>query len=150
MVLAAIIALLGLGWGHEKSGDTRIRVLVPADVSRAAARNLTLDTRAPGPILTLDGVEVGKGEGLTFSVLATSADPHVPPTVLAVTGLVGTSHGAPAQPLTKVIMVVPLNAHANEVVAGKTAVTLTLRLKNPARGPLRVRKATLSTAPSEN
>ena len=101
MVLAAVIALLGLGWGHEKSGDTRIRVLVPADVSRAAAANLTLDTKAPGPILTLDDVEVGKGEGLTFSVLATSADPHVPPTVLAVTGLVGKSHGAPDQPLTK-------------------------------------------------
>jgi hypothetical protein len=149
MVLAAVIALLGLGWGHEKSGDTRIRVLVPADVSRAAAANLTLNTKAPGPILTLDGVEVGKGEGLTFSVLATSADPHVPPTVLAVTGIVGKS-GAPTQPLTKMQLVVPLNAHANEVVAGKTAVTLTLRLKNPARGPLRVGKATFSTVPRKD
>src|SRR4051794_17112577 len=118
MVLAAVIALLGLAWLPEKSGDTRIRVPVPREVSRAAAASLTLNNDAPGPILILHGVEVGKGEGLTFSVLATPADPKSPPTVLAVTGLVGRAQASPAPPLRKMQLVVPLNAHANEVIAG--------------------------------
>jgi hypothetical protein len=63
-----------------------------------------------------------------------------------VTGVVGKSQDAPAHPMTKMQIVVPLNSHANEVVADKTAVTLTLRLKHPERGPLRVASAKFSPA----
>jgi len=150
MILAAVIAVLGLGWLPDKSGDTRIRVPVPREVSRAAAARLTLDANAAGPILILHGLEVGSGEGLTFSVLAAPSDGKSRPIVLAVTGVHGRSQASPAKPLTKMQLVVPLNARANEVIAGKTAVTLTLRLKNPARGPLRIDRATFSTDPQSD
>jgi hypothetical protein len=147
MILTAVIALLGLGWLPDESGDTRVRVTVPREVSRAAEAKLTLNTDGPGPILILHGVEVGAGEGMTFSVLAMPADGKGKPIVLAVTGVAGRSQESPAKPLTKMRLVVPLNSRANEVVAGKAAVTLTLRLKNPTRGPLRVDRATFSTDP---
>jgi hypothetical protein len=144
MIFAAVIALLGLGWLHDESGDTRIRVTVPREVSRAAEARLTLDDHTRGPILILHGLEVGAGEGLTFSVLAMPSDGKGKPIVLAVTGVAGRSQESPKKPLTRMELVVPLNARANDVIAGKTAVTLTLRVKNPARGPLRVERATFS------
>jgi hypothetical protein len=146
MILAAVIALLGFGWSPEKS-DTRIRVPVPREISRAAEARLVLSDNVRGPILILHGLEVGSGEGISFSVLAMPSDEKGKPIVLAVTGVQGRSQESPAKPLTKMQLVVPLNARANAVIAGKTAVTLTLRLKNPARGPLRIDRATFSTDP---
>jgi len=146
MIFAAIIALLSVAWLPE-TGDTRIRVPVPPGVARAAAARLTVDANAPGPVLILHGVEVGQGEGFTVSILAAPAEGQGKPILLAVTGVVGRSQASPTKPLMKMQLVVPLNARANEVIAGKTTVTLTLRLKNPARGPLRVDKATFSTEP---
>ena len=138
------LVLMALAAQPEHGADTRIRVTVPREVARAAKVNAISDATAPGPILVLEDVEVGAGEGLTFSVLAPSPVPQQPPIVLAVTGVVGKSQDVPAPPLTKMQIVVPLNARANEVLAGKAAVTLTLRLKHATRGPLRVRAATLS------
>lgn len=130
----------------EQGTDTRIRVTVPPEVARAATAKAISDPKAPGPVLVLEDVEVGAGEGVTFSVLAPSTDPDVPPLVLAVSGLAGRSQETPAQPLSKMRMIVPLNSRANEVLAGKSVVTLTLRLKNPRRSPLRVGSASLSIA----
>jgi hypothetical protein len=144
--ITAGVAAITLACVLIADADTRIVVAVPERVSRDAAARLAGDTDAPAPILILDGVEVAQGEGLTFSVLSVSPDKSTPPTVLAVTGVVGTSQAVPAEPHRKLKLVVPLNERASAVLAGKTSVTLTLRLKNETRPPLRVERAYFSTA----
>src|SRR4051812_38530496 len=106
---AVVLAAINLGCLLRADADTQLVVPVPVQVSRAAAATLAGDTDTARPILILDGVEVGQGEGVTFSVLSPSADPSKPPTVLAVTGIVGRSQTTPAEPLTKMKLVVPLN-----------------------------------------
>src|SRR5262249_13578532 len=108
------------------------------------------DATAAAPILILDGVEVGQGEGVTISVLSAPPDQSTPPLVLAVTGVVGRSQSVPVEPLSKMKLVVPLNERAAGVLAGKSSVTLTLRLKNANRPPLRVERAYFSTADRPN
>ena len=139
-------ALFTMGCFLRAAADTQIRVAVPADVSRAATARMAGDGAAPGAILILDGVEMGAGEGFTFAVLAPASAPNSTPTVLAVTGMVGRPQAVPAAPVTKVKLVVPLNERANQILAGKTTVTLTLQIKDSNRPALRVDKAFFSTS----
>jgi hypothetical protein len=144
--VAAAIASLGFACVLNADADTRLVVRIPDEVARSAAAKLAGDGEATGPILVLEGVEVGQGEGLTVTVLAPARDPSDAPIVLAVTGIVGRSQTAPVEPLTKMKLVVPLNDRAPAFIAGKTSVTLTLRLRNATRPPLRVERAYFSTA----
>jgi hypothetical protein len=142
---AAVVAVISLACVLQGDADTQVVVAVPDQISRAAAAQLA-GGNAANPILILDDVEVGQGEGLTFSVLSTPADSSTPPAVLATTGVVGKSQGVPAEPVMKMKLVVPLNERAAAVLAGQTSVTLTLRLKNAAtHPPLHIARAYFST-----
>src|SRR5437667_3301104 len=80
---------------QARASDTRLRVTVPSAVAAAAARRAAGDPAATPPILILEGLEFGDGEGLTIAILG----PCSPAPVLAVTGIVGHAQKQPQPPL---------------------------------------------------
>ena len=110
---------------------TKLRLDVPERVANASAT----------PILILEGVEIGAGEGMTIEVLG-PGDPRTNerPT-LAISGLVGAPQRELAEPREQMDLVIPLNETAARLLAGRTEITLTVRLRSPGREPLKIRRA---------
>jgi hypothetical protein len=119
-------AMLGVGLaaflGCAQSPDRNVDIPVPAEVARGAAP----------PILVLEGVELGQDEGITIQVLAGR-------TVLGSAAMVGAKQSRPHPPLVIHTLIVPLNDRAREVLAGKSQVSLTLRVDaGPGRPALKL------------
>jgi hypothetical protein len=142
-----VLSLLCASCAWAAQGQTKLYLTVPSVVADAAQARLAGNTKAPPPILILEGLEVGKGEGFTFRVLGPTGDKSASLPVLAVTGVVGHKQRVPEAPVKKMKLVVPLNDRAAAILAGKTDVTLTLELENDLGRPaLKIEKAFFSTS----
>lgn len=117
------------------TGDTDVRVSVPAKVA---------EDRGATPVLVLERVEIGAGEGMTIEVVGPPDPETGQRAILAVSGLVGAAQSELAEPREYPTLVVPLNETASRLLAGKREITLTLRLRDsPGRAPLKVERAYL-------
>jgi len=138
MVLAAILTSASDG-----GSETILHLPVPKTVAAQAALRTAGDRRVPPPILILEGVELGAAEGITIQVLG----PPEPGSsglgpVLAVTSMVGRPQKTPHPPFHKVTLAVPLNDRAAKFLAGRSDVTLTLKVtKSPGRPAVKVARA---------
>jgi hypothetical protein len=95
---------------------------------------------ASTPVLMLEGFEVVTGETMTLEVLGPPEGKSKAQAVLAVSGLVGSDeHGG----IETMDLVVPLNERAARLLADRSEVTLTLRLRR-GRHPLKWKRAYLS------
>jgi hypothetical protein len=125
---------------------------VPPEVSRHVAARAKGDASSPPPILMLEQVEVGAGEGLNIHVLgpADQPDPKTgEPMILAVAGTVGSPQKAPEAPVQVMDLVIPLDDKALALLAGKEEIRLTLRVVNsPGRPPLKLKRAYFHTGES--
>lgn len=126
----------------DPGAETAVRVSVPKEVAAQAAARARGDAAAPAPVLILEGVELGRGEGLTFDVLGpadrrkSGARP-----VLAVTGLVGEPQKVLVEPRQIMTLVVPLNDRALPLLAGKSEIALTIHVEDAGRPRLRFKRA---------
>jgi hypothetical protein len=100
----------------------------------------TGEAKAPPPILILEGVELGEGEGITVRVLGPSAaGSSVPAPVLRSASMVGQAQKVPKPPLRKTTLAIALNDRAVELLAGRSEISLTLSVTNsPGRARLKV------------
>lgn len=133
----------------NEGAQTTVRLTVPQQVATEAAARAAGDAASPPPILMLEGLEAGQGEGLTIQVLGPPEPGSSQPSVLAVTGLVGPRQKEPAEPLQRMTLPVPLNEKASQLLAGKREVTLTLQVEDsPGRPPLKFERAYFDTGES--
>lgn len=127
------------------ASTTALLLEVPPEVARHAAARAEGDASSPPPILMLEELEVGAGEGLTLHVLgpADQPDPKTgEPMVLAVAGTVGSPQNSPAAPVQVMDLVLPLDDDSLQLLVGKNEVRLTLRVVNsPGRPPLKFKRA---------
>lgn len=121
----------------EKESDAvTLRLTVPREVASHAAKRMRGDASAPPPILVLQNLVVGAGEGFELVVAGPEGE------TLAVSGLVGERQSTLAQPVDRMTLVVPLNDDGARLVSEKTEVTLTLRVSDsPGRPRLEFEKA---------
>jgi hypothetical protein len=129
----------------QGESEIKVRVEVPKELSERAARHT--ETWTP-PILILQGIETGYGEGLSFQVLGQSNDKgsagHL---VLAETGIVGQKQTVLRKPLQKINLTVPLNEKSIPFLADQKEVTLTLKINDAKGRPvLKVARAYFQTA----
>ncbi|HEV8582510.1 MAG TPA: hypothetical protein VGX68_25880 [Thermoanaerobaculia bacterium] len=123
--------------------ETTIRLAVPKQVAAEAAARASGNAAAPPPVLMLENLEVGAGEGLTIQVLG-PAEPgsSKPRPVLGVAATVGSPQRVPKAPLRRLTLAVPLNDKASRLLAGKSEVSLTLQVEeSPGRPPLKFKRA---------
>jgi hypothetical protein len=114
----------------DKGADSTLQLVVPKEVAADASRRAAGDMKAASPILVLEGME-WTGNSLRIKVLGPSTPgSEEPAAVLAVTGLVGTRGDGADNAPQKMDLVIPLNAKGSQILAGRTKVTLTLRLDN--------------------
>ena len=136
----------------QPGAQTTIRLTVPKTVAAQAAARAAGDASSPSPILMLEDLELGYGEGLTIDVLG-PAEPGTdgPRTVLGVAAMVGPTQKELKAPLRYMTLAVPLNDKASQLLVGRSEVTLTLRLEDsPGRPPLKFKRAYFETGePSE-
>lgn len=120
-----------------------VSVTVPKPVAAQAGARLAGDTHAPTPILMLQDLEVGAGEGLTVHVLGPrEPGSGKPGTLLAVASLVGSRQRSLAEPRKRMTMAVPLNDEGTRLVKGHSEVVLTLQvLGSPGRPALKFTRA---------
>jgi hypothetical protein len=127
----------------DAGGETTLRLTVPKEVATHAALRAAGDSGAPPPILILEGVELGHGEGFTIKVLGPPEPGSSEPSpILAVAGMVGDRQKTPMPPLQEVTLAVPLNDRASRLLVGRSEITLTLKVTNsPGRPPLKLARA---------
>ena len=133
-----LVGLLASATAH--AGETTLHLNVPKRVAADAAQRAAGDHAVAPPILVLEGLEVGSDEGLEITVLGPPRGAGGPGRILGSTGMVG----SPDSPrLTqKFTLPIPLNDEGAKLVAGQSAVTLTLRAAGrPARTPLKFDRA---------
>lgn len=139
-----------------------VHLPVPARVAAQAASRAAGDATAAAPILMLEDLELGAGEGIEILVRAapeppTAATGHAEgeerqeraerpdrhPPVLGAAGTVGKRQATHlAEPVERVTLAIALNDQASRLLAGKRSVTLTLEVEgNPGRPPLRFKRA---------
>lgn len=141
LVFATIFAALACA--ADGTARTTIRLSVPPQVAAEAAARTSGDTEAPPPVLMLEGLEVGAGEGLTIRVLAPATAGSK---VLAEAGTVGEPQERPRQPLQRMTLAVPLDREASRLLADKREITLTLEVAySPGRPPLQFERAYFDT-----
>jgi hypothetical protein len=131
----------------QPSAETTIRLKVPKQVAAQQAARAAGDAAAPSPVLMLEGLELGSGEGLTIQVLG-PAEPGAsrPRPVLGVAATVGPPQKALRAPLRHMTLAVPLNEKASRLLAGKSEVTLLLQVEDsPGRPPLKFKRAYFDT-----
>lgn len=130
---------------------TTLRLTVPREVSAQAASRAAGDASAPPPILMLEDLEVGDGEGLTILVLGPSEPGSGKPRpVLGQAATVGLPQKVPKMPLQKMTLAVPLNDTALRLVVGKKKVELILEVEDsPGRSPLKFKRAYFDPGPSD-
>jgi len=96
------------------------------------------------PVLMLENVEIGAGEGMTIEVLGPPDPETKERAILAVSGLVGATQKELAEPRERMTLAIPLNEKGARLLEGKAEVTLTLRLRDsPGREKLKVGRAYL-------
>jgi hypothetical protein len=141
--LLIAFSLLGssLMCAADPGAEIAMRVSVPKEVSAQATARARGDAAAPAPVLVLEGVELGRGEGLTFDVLGPADHKSGTRLVLAVTGLVGEPQKVLVEPRQVMTLVVPLNDRALPLMAGKTEIALTIRVEDPGRPRLKFKRA---------
>jgi hypothetical protein len=139
MLTAALAAFMAFAGGGNTE-DTTVKLTVPKSVAALAALRAGGDSKVSPPILILEGVELGEGEGITIRVLGPSpggASKSAP--VLGSASMVGQPQKVPNLPLHKTTLAVPLNDRAVELLAGRNEIILTLRVINSAgRAPLKI------------
>ncbi|HJU63460.1 MAG TPA: hypothetical protein VJ864_15565 [Candidatus Binatia bacterium] len=140
MLTAALAGVVAFAGGGGR--DTTVKLTVPKSVAAHAALRAAGDSKVSPPILILEGVELGEGEGITIRVLgpaATGAAKSAP--VLGSASMVGHPQKVPKRPLRKTTLTVPLNDRAVELLAGRSEIILTLRVTNsPGRAPLKIER----------
>jgi hypothetical protein len=142
---STVLALLLIG-AAPPGGPMKIEVEVPPGVAADAAARAGGNAAAPSPVLMLEGLELGYGEGLTLRVLAPPAAAGGVPEILAVSGLVGEPQRSPAAPLQHLTLAVPLNLKASRLLAGKRKIVLILEIEDdPGRPPLKFKRAYFDT-----
>lgn len=135
-VIAAVALALTCTVADEPRGEMTIRLDVPREVAEHAAARTRGDASSPPPILVLEKLVVGAGEGFTLEIYGTDE------TLLAVSGLVGPRQAELAEPVERMTIVVPLNDEGSRLVAGRSEIELTLRLRDsPGRPPLQFERA---------
>jgi len=127
-----------------------IRLAVPKQVAAQAAARAAGDASSPPPVLMLEDLEVGNGEGLTLRVLG-PAEPGSsgPRPVLAVSATVGSPQKVPAAPVQHLTLAIPLNEKASRLLKGKSEVTLTLEVEDSPGRTLRLKRAYFHTEESK-
>jgi len=104
---------------------------------------LTVPTEARStPVLMLEGFEAVAGERMTLEVLGPPEGKLKARPVLAVSGLVGSGERGGIETMD---LVVPLNERAARLLANRSEVTLTLRLRR-GRHPLKWKRAYLTSS----
>jgi hypothetical protein len=107
--------------------QTTLHLDVPAHVANRSAI----------PILHLEDVEIGAGEGLTIDVYDENKR-----TILGVAALIGERQAQLQEPRERMTLVIPLNEAGSRAVDGKNHVVLHLVLRDsPGREPLQLRRA---------
>ena len=130
----------------EPKAETTLRLAVPKKVAGEAAARMAGNALSPPPILMLEDVELGSGEGLTIRVLG-PAEPGSPKPrpVFAESGMVGSRQKVLEAPIQKTTLAVPLNDEASHLLKDKTEVTLILQIDgSPGRPPLKLKRAYFS------
>jgi len=129
----------------QPDAQTTIRLTVPKQVAAQAAARAAGDAASPPPILMLAGLELGSGEGITIDVLGPAEAGKLRP-VLGVAAMVGPSQKELKAPVRHMTLAVPLNDKASRLLAGKSEVTLVLRVEDsPGRPPLKLERAYFET-----
>lgn len=131
----------------NESAQTTVRLTVPQRVSAQAALRAAGEAASPPPILMLEGLELGQGEGLTIEVVRPpEPGSSEPGPVLAVAAMVGLPQKEPVAPLQRMTLAVPLNEKGSRLLAGKSEVRLTLQVEDsPGRPPLKFERAYFDT-----
>ena len=132
-----------------------IRLEVPKQVAAQAASRAAGNAAAPAPILMLEDLELGAGEGIEILVLgpaepADRAGSPRPRPLLGTAGMVGERQARPAAPFERMTLAVALNDEASRLLAGRRSVTLTLQVDgSPGRPPLKFKRAYFDTGGSK-
>jgi len=128
----------------DPKAETTMRLTVPKKVADQAAARAAGDAASPPPILMLEDVELGSGEGLTIRVLGPAEGSTRP--VLAESGMVGSRQKVLQAPVQLMTLAVPLNDKASRLLKGKAEIALTLQVDgSPGRPPLKVKRAYFDT-----
>lgn len=136
----AVVALALTCTAAEPRREMTIRLDVPGEVAEQAAARTRGDASSPPPIVVFEKLVIGAGEGFTLEIY--SADD----TLLAVSGLVGPRQAELVEPVERMTVVVPLNDEGSRLVAGRSEITLTLRLRDsPGRPPLQFERVYLQS-----
>jgi hypothetical protein len=127
----------------KPNAETTVRLTVPKKVADEAAARAAGNAASPPPVLMLEDVELGAGEGLTIRVLGPAeggTSPSRP--LLAESGMVGSRQKVLQAPVQHMTLAVPLNEKASRLLKGKGEITLTLQVDgSPGRPPLKVKRA---------
>jgi len=126
-ILAVSLAAALACAAAERPIEKNIRLAVPKNA-------------ASTPVLMLEGFEVVAGERMTLEVLGPPEGKSKARAVLAVSGLVGSDERGGIETMD---LVVPLNERAARLLADRSEVTLTLRLRR-GQHPLKWKRAYLS------
>jgi hypothetical protein len=155
LMLATLMTLLMLmtaaSCAAQPHGSMSLRIPIPAQVSRHAAARAAGDAAAPAPVLMLEDLEVGDGEGLKLQILG-PADPKTgkPGPVLAVASTVGSPQATPRPPLQRMTLAIPLNDRAVAYLQGKKEARLVLQVANsPGRPAPKFKRAYFHELPGE-
>jgi hypothetical protein len=133
----AVIVLAAAMCSSHSLPRTTLRLDVSERVAAHAAARANGDAAAPAPILMLEDIEIGAGEGLTIDVYGPDQRK-----VFGVAALVGARQSQLLEPRERMTLVVPLNDHAARAIAQSREITLTLVLRDsPGREPLAIRRA---------
>lgn len=135
----------------QPHGSMSLRIPIPAQVSRHAAQRGAGDAAAPAPVLMLEDLEVGDGEGLKLQILG-PPDPRTgkPGPVLAVASTVGSPQATPRPPIQRMTLAVPLNDRAVAFLQGKKEVRLVIQVANsPGRAAPKFKRAYFHEPPGE-
>jgi hypothetical protein len=147
-ILFGFFVLAGSGGSPQSSRETILRIKVPRELSDAAAGRSGQKALAKLPVLILEGVEIGDGEGVSFKVLSgTARDASHDRVILAEAGTVGQPQKTLKEPLQKINLTVPLNDKSLSLIAGQKEVTLGLRIMDSQGRPaLKVARAYFTTS----
>jgi hypothetical protein len=141
VVVCSLLVATGLLSGPLPQ-DTMVEVSVPQQVSTVARSRLAGNDVAV-PILVLEGIELGAGEGITIRILG----PPKARVLMGIAGMVGRRQRTLAEPLKKVTLTVPLTDRALRLLADAGQVRLTLKVDSPDRPALNVDHVYFRTDP---
>ena len=126
LFLAAILATCQAG-----QSEFKFHITIPREIAAQAASRLAGNEQTPPPVLMLQGLENTSNEGMTIKVLGEpQPGSEGPRPILAVAGLVGEPNATPGSSTGKINVPVPLNEEAAKLLAGRSEITLILRVES--------------------